>query len=168
VLISTKNACRKNCVWFDKTCECAISFVKKFLFYIIQMEAAKWSRSSVTWKKWKKNHLITLSISQSWNNKHGLPPGTNSMVLDLPNLQQLSSSNNKYLISPHSICWCSKCHNLQSKRLCFFRMSSVVLCHIIKWFVANILCPKCRLSNIIKYITNNSPLHALSTGYNEK
>jgi hypothetical protein len=37
-----------------------------------------------------------------------------------------------------------------------------------KWFTANKLALNLDKTNIIKFITNNSPKYALSTGYNGK
>jgi hypothetical protein len=50
----------------------------------------------------------------------------------------------------------------------FRRLSNIVLTHKSKWFTANRLTLNLDRTNIIKFIANNSPQHALNIGYNGK
>jgi hypothetical protein len=47
-------------------------------------------------------------------------------------------------------------------------MSDTVLSHISKWLTANKLARNRDKTNIIKFITNNSPQYALIIGYDQK
>jgi hypothetical protein len=50
----------------------------------------------------------------------------------------------------------------------FCATSNIVLSHMSKWFTANKLALNLDETNIIQFITNNSPQYALSIGYNGK
>jgi hypothetical protein len=58
---------------------------------------------------------------------------------------------------------------ISSKNLVEFSMlSNRVLSHVSKWFTDNKLSLNLDKTNIIKFITNNSPQYPLSNGYNDK
>jgi hypothetical protein len=50
----------------------------------------------------------------------------------------------------------------------FCATSNIIVSHTSKWFTDNKLALNLDKTNIIKFITNNSPQYALSIGYNGK
>jgi hypothetical protein len=50
----------------------------------------------------------------------------------------------------------------------FSSVSNLVLCHVLEWFEANKLVLNLEKTNIIKFVTLNSPLYTMTTGYKDK
>jgi hypothetical protein len=50
----------------------------------------------------------------------------------------------------------------------FRAVSDLVVCHMIEWFLANNLVQNVEKTNVLKFITNNSPYYTLCIGYKTK
>jgi hypothetical protein len=141
-------------------------------FYGIQGIAAKWFRSYITDRKQKveikspKNNQNF--FSNSGTIKHGIPQGSilGSLLFIIyindhsPTINTLTEpiifadDTNVIISSKHFDDFCAK--------------PNIVLSHMSKWFTDKKLALYLDKTNIIKFITNNSPQYALSISYNGK
>jgi hypothetical protein len=136
----------------------------------IQGTAASWFRSYLTKQKIEiKLSNATQSTYSNWGTiKHGLPQGSIlEALLFIIYINDLPSTINTSLIPT---IFTNDTSAIISSRNSddFFILSNRALSHMSKWFAANKLALNLDKTNIVKFITKNSPQYPLGIGYNDK